>query len=69
MIDLPRPEVILTHESDLDGLLSGLLLQSLARRLYPSEPPLHAYHNHNWRQRPLHERLSLIPISEPTRPY
>ncbi|MHB1305985.1 MAG: DHHA1 domain-containing protein [Limisphaerales bacterium] len=60
MIDLPRPEVILTHESDLDGLLSGLLLQSLARRLYPSEPPLHAYHNHNWRQRPLHERSAWV---------
>ena len=24
---LPKPEVILTHESDLDGLVAGVLLQ------------------------------------------
>ena len=35
MVDsLPKPDVILTHESDLDGLLSGLLLQRLARKIY-----------------------------------
>ncbi|MBM3878303.1 MAG: DHH family phosphoesterase [Verrucomicrobia bacterium] len=51
MINLPRPEVILTHESDLDGLVSGLLLQRLGRRLFGVEIPIEAYHNHNWRQR------------------
>jgi hypothetical protein len=51
MDPLPKPEVILTHESDLDGLLSGLLCRSLARKLFGEEVPLQACHNHTWRQR------------------
>lgn len=51
MLDLPRPEVILTHESDLDGLISGVLLQRLARNLFNIDVPLEAYHYHTWRQR------------------
>jgi oligoribonuclease NrnB/cAMP/cGMP phosphodiesterase (DHH superfamily) len=51
MLDLPRPEVILTHESDLDGLISGVLLQRLARQLFHADVPLEAYHYHTWRQR------------------
>ena len=27
MVFLPKPDVILTHESDLDGLVAGVLLQ------------------------------------------
>ena len=42
MISLPKPEVILTHESDLDGLVSGLLLQRLAHRLFDEKVPLEA---------------------------
>jgi hypothetical protein len=57
MISLPKPDVILTHESDLDGLVSGLLLQRLAYRLFDSEIPLEAYHYHSWRQRGLNENL------------
>ena len=34
MLTLPKPEVILTHESDLDGLFAGLLLQRLAKKLF-----------------------------------
>ena len=34
MVSLPRPEVILTHESDLDGLVSGVLLQRLAEKIF-----------------------------------
>jgi len=60
MVSLSRPEVILTHESDLDGLLSGLLLQRLARRLFECEVPLQAYHNHNWRQRGLPEKSAWV---------
>ena len=55
MIELPRPEVILTHESDLDGLVSGLLLQRLARKLFDIEAPLQAYHYQNWRNREMRE--------------
>lgn len=51
MISLPKPEVILTHESDLDGLVSGLLLQRLARHLFGETIPLEAYHYHAWRLR------------------
>ena len=41
---LVEPQVVLTHESDLDGLVSGLLLQRLARAMFASEVPLEAYH-------------------------
>ncbi len=57
---LPRPDVILTHASDLDGLLSGLLARMLARRLFGEETPLQAYHNHNWRQRPVPEKSAWV---------
>lgn len=57
---LPKPEVICTHESDLDGLVSGVLLQRLATKLFGEEPRLEAYHNHNWRQRPLPEKAAWV---------
>ena len=55
MVALPKPEVILTHESDLDGFVSGLLLRRLAGVLFHTEIPLEAYHNHNWRHRSMSE--------------
>jgi len=60
MVALPQPEVILTHESDLDGLLSGLLLRRLAHALFGIEAPLQAYHNHNWRQRSMPEKSAWV---------
>ena len=60
MVTLPKPDVILTHASDLDGLLCGLLAQKLARQLFGEKPPMQAYHNHNWRQRPLPERNAWV---------
>jgi hypothetical protein len=60
MLALPKPEVILTHESDLDGLLAGLLCQRLARGLFGETAPLQAFHNHQWRQRSLTERTGWV---------
>lgn len=60
MLSLPKPEVICTHESDLDGFVSGLLLQRLARAMFNEEIPLEAFHNHNWRQRSLTEKAAWI---------
>ncbi|MBI2946222.1 MAG: DHH family phosphoesterase [Verrucomicrobia bacterium] len=60
MFSLPKPEVILTHESDLDGLVSGLLLKRLARKLFAVDVPLEAYHNHNWRQRSPREKSAWV---------
>jgi len=60
MTDLPKPDVIITHESDLDGLVSGVLLQRLARLRFGQEVPLRAYHNHAWRQRPLTEAAAWV---------
>ncbi len=57
---LPRPEVILTHESDLDGLVSGVLLQRLARKLFNVDVPLQAYHYQAWKQRELRERSAWV---------
>ena len=60
MTPLPKPEVIITHESDLDGLLSGLLLQKLARHLFGATVPLEAYHYNFWKQRDLRERSAWV---------
>lgn len=60
MTELPQPEVICVHESDLDGFVSGLLLQRLARHRFGVEVPLESFHNHNWRQRALKEKCAWV---------
>src|ERR1700734_2325086 len=55
---LPKPDVILTHESDLDGLLAGALLQRLAKKLFGTEIPLQAHHYNFWKHRELRERAA-----------
>jgi hypothetical protein len=60
MMVLPKPEVILTHESDLDGLMSGVLLQRLARKLFGGYVPLEACHYNIWRNRDLRERSAWV---------
>ena len=60
MDTLPKPEVILTHESDLDGLVAGVLLQRLALKLFGTEVRLEAYHYNNWKQRELRERSAWV---------
>jgi oligoribonuclease NrnB/cAMP/cGMP phosphodiesterase (DHH superfamily) len=57
---LPKPAVIITHESDLDGLVAGVLLQRLARKLFNTEVRLEAYHYNNWKQRDLREKSGWI---------
>ena len=60
MRSLPRPEVIFTHESDLDGLLSGVLLQRLAKKLFGADTRFEAYHYNFWKQRDLRERAAWV---------
>jgi oligoribonuclease NrnB/cAMP/cGMP phosphodiesterase (DHH superfamily) len=60
MTDLSKPEVIITHESDLDGLLAGVLLQRLAEKLFGATVPLEAYHYNQWKQRDLRERAGWV---------
>ena len=60
MTDLTKPEVIITHESDLDGLLAGVLLQRLAKKLFGADIPLEAYHYNFWKQRELRERSAWV---------
>ena len=43
MLNLTRPEVILTHESDLDGFVSGILLRRLAKHLFGAEIPMEVH--------------------------
>jgi len=57
---LPRPDVVITHESDLDGLVAGVLLQRLAAKLFNTEVRLEAYHYNNWRQRELREKAAWV---------
>jgi nanoRNase/pAp phosphatase (c-di-AMP/oligoRNAs hydrolase) len=57
---LPKPDVILTHESDLDGLVAGVLLQRLAKKLFGTDVRLEAFHYNNWKQRELRERAAWV---------
>jgi oligoribonuclease NrnB/cAMP/cGMP phosphodiesterase (DHH superfamily) len=59
-VGLTKPDVVYTHESDLDGLVSGLLLQNLAERMFEARPRLLAFHNQNWKQRLLQERTAWV---------
>ncbi|HKQ39785.1 MAG TPA: DHH family phosphoesterase, partial [Verrucomicrobiae bacterium] len=60
MSSLPKPEVILTHESDLDGFVAGVLLQRLAKHLFGADVRLEAFHYHNWRQREPREAAAWV---------
>jgi len=60
MTELPKPEIIITHESDLDGLLSGVLLQRLAQKLFGEKIPIATYHYNFWKQRELKERSGWV---------
>ena len=57
---LPKPEVILTHESDLDGFVAGLLLQRLARHLFKTEARLEAYNYNGWKLREPREKSAWV---------
>lgn len=58
MTDWPKPEIIYTHESDLDGFVSGILLQRLAKKQFGMNVPLAAFHYNYWKQRDLRERAA-----------
>lgn len=60
MTTYSKPEVILTHESDLDGFVAGLLLRRLAATMFGEEVRLLAYHNQAWRNRPMTERSAWV---------
>ena len=60
MIALPKPEVIITHESDLDGFLAGSLLQRLAKHLFGENVRLEAYHYNFWKVRDLREKAAWV---------
>ena len=57
---LPKPDVILTHESDLDGFVAGLLLQRLARQLFKTEVRVEAYNYNGWKLRELREKSGWV---------
>lgn len=60
MMSLPRPDVILTHESDLDGLVAGVLLRRLARKLFGDDVRLEAWNYQGWRNRPMTEKSAWV---------
>jgi hypothetical protein len=60
MLALPKPEVIITHESDLDGFLAGTLLQRLAQHLFGVTVRLEAYHYNYWKVRDLREKSAWV---------
>jgi len=60
MTDFPKPDVIITHESDLDGLIAGVLLQRLAKRIFNADVPLEAYHYNFWKRREPREQAGWV---------
>ncbi len=60
MLSLPKPDVVLTHESDLDGLVAGVLLQRLARALFAVDVPLQAWNYQGWKNRSMQERSAWV---------
>ena len=60
MTELPKPEVIFTHESDLDGYIAGALLQRLAKKMHGADVPLEAYHYNYWKTRELREKAAWV---------
>jgi hypothetical protein len=60
MDSLPKPDVILTHESDLDGFVGGFLLQRLARHLFKTETRLEAYNYNGWKMREPREKSAWV---------
>lgn len=59
-MSLPKPDAIFTHESDLDGLVAGVLLRRLASQLHGADVPLHAYHYSGWKQRDMREKAAWV---------
>src|SRR5436190_2257362 len=57
---LPRPDIIITHESDLDGLIAGVLLKRLARKMFGADVRLESYHYNIWKQRELREKAGWV---------
>ncbi len=60
MKPLTQPETIFAHESDLDGFVSGFLLQRLARRLFGAEVRLEPAFGQAWRSRAFPERVAWV---------
>lgn len=60
MLSLPKPDVICTHESDLDGLVSGMLLKLLAKSRFGDDVRLEAYHYQGWQRRSLGEKSAWV---------
>ncbi len=60
MTTLPKPEIIFTHESDLDGFVAGFLLQRLARHLFQTDIRLEAHHYTAWKLRDLREKAAWV---------
>ncbi len=57
---LPNPDVIITHESDLDGFVSGILLRRLAKKLFNADVKMEAYHYNFWKQRDARENSAWV---------
>ncbi len=58
--DLRQPEVIITHDADLDGLTSGLLLVRLAKKLFDADVPLQAWGYEGLTRRPMGEKTAWV---------
>jgi hypothetical protein len=60
MLALSKPDLILTHESDLDGYVAGILLQRLSQKLFGESAPLEAWNYVAWQRRELTEKAAWV---------
>jgi oligoribonuclease NrnB/cAMP/cGMP phosphodiesterase (DHH superfamily) len=58
--ELLKPDVIITHEADLDGLTSGLLLRRLAKKLHNVDVKLQAWNYDALKRRPMGENIGWV---------
>ena len=59
-VDLTRPDVIITHESDLDGFVAGILLKRLAKKMFDADVRLEAWNYNGFKNRLLNEKAGWI---------
>lgn len=60
MLSFSQPEVICTHESDLDGFMSGLLLVRLAKHRFGADISLQAWNYQGWKNRSMEEPVAWV---------
>ncbi|MEO0278821.1 MAG: DHH family phosphoesterase [candidate division WOR-3 bacterium] len=55
-----KPDIIFTHETDLDGFVSGILLQELAQKIFGQKIEIVPHTIQSWRQYKPNEKIAWV---------